>query len=171
MARPSRPSGAPGAGLTALHGGPVRRFEDGGFEQEAAHVLGLVSQHLVGEVVHDVPVVAGESGDERRGVASPAQREQVLERCRSTSVRASGGRDVVVAEAEALQVVEVARDLLGGEAQVGGTDLEGGTASPQPRQRQGGVGSGADDRARSGGGRWSTRNVNASAMSGPSARW
>jgi hypothetical protein len=45
-------------------------------EQEAAHGRRLEPQHLLGQVVHHVPVAAGEARDERRRVAAAAQRER-----------------------------------------------------------------------------------------------
>ena len=47
-------------------------------------------------------------------------------------------------EVQADDVVEVGRDLVRGEAQVGGADLDQLAAGPQPRQRQRRVGPAAD---------------------------
>ena len=42
----------------------------------------LATEHLVGEVVHDVAVVAGEGSDERRGVGASPNREGRQLQCR-----------------------------------------------------------------------------------------
>jgi len=48
-------------------------LEDRGLKQEVPDVAGLAGKHLLGEVVHDVVVVAGETGDEGAGVGSTLQ--------------------------------------------------------------------------------------------------
>ena len=74
--------------------------EDGGAEQELAHLGGLPGQHLVGEVVDDEPVAAGERLDEAATSAasgmprsesaascSPATQPSVRSSSASTSAR------------------------------------------------------------------------------------
>ena len=124
---------------------PGEPVEDRGVEQEAPYVVGLSTEDLVGEVVDDEPVVASEPGDEAGAVVAVAQRERrqleggdpplgaCLECC---EVR---GREV-----KAVEVVEVAGDLLTREAKVGGADLDELPACPQPGERQRRVGPGAD---------------------------
>jgi hypothetical protein len=68
--QPRRAAGLTGDGVAQPTGEPV---EDGGPQQEAAHVGGLAGQHLLGQVVHDEPVVAGEPGDRRAGVVAVLQ--------------------------------------------------------------------------------------------------
>ena len=53
--------GAAGDGVAQRPGEPV---EDGGAEQEVADLARLPGQHLVGQVVDDEPVAAGERLDE-----------------------------------------------------------------------------------------------------------
>ena len=121
-------------------------IEDRGVEQEAAYVVGLPTEDLVGEVVDDEPVVASEPGDEACPVVAVAQREGRQLEGGDPSLRAGlercevGGREV-----EAVEVVEVAGHLLNGEAKVRRADLDELPASPQPRKRQRRIGSGADD--------------------------
>ena len=142
--RPAAPAaGQPADRVAQRPGEPV---EDRGVEQEAAYVVGLAAQDLVGEVVDDEPVVAGEPGDEARtGRRGRAARGRQLEGRDPALGPRLERRDVGVREAEAVEVVEVAGHLVAGEAQVGGADLDQLAPSPQPRQRQRGVGAGADD--------------------------
>ena len=53
-------------------------------------------------------------------------------------------RDVLGGEVQSRRLVEVGGGLVGGEPQVGGPDLDQLAAHPPPRQRQVGVGAGAD---------------------------
>ena len=48
----------------------VQSFQDGRRQQERPYVIGLTLQHLVDQVVDDVPVVAREAGDEPPDVRS-----------------------------------------------------------------------------------------------------
>ncbi len=50
--------------------------EDRGVQQEPAHVRWLPVEDLVGEVVHDEPVVTGEPGDELRAVVTTLERQR-----------------------------------------------------------------------------------------------
>ena len=63
-----RAVGAAGDGVAQ---GPGESVEDGGAEQEVADALGLPGQHLVGEVVDDEPVAAGERLDEAGDPTAP----------------------------------------------------------------------------------------------------
>ena len=56
--------GAVGAAGDRVAQGAGEPVEDGGAEQEVADLGGLAGQHLVGEVVDDEPVAAGERLDE-----------------------------------------------------------------------------------------------------------
>jgi hypothetical protein len=106
--------GVAGDGLAQRATQPV---EDGGLEQEGANLRRLSAEHLFGQVVHDVAVVAGEGVDERDGVGTPPKRERrQLQGCDP----ALGARlqccDVVGGELECGDVVEVRRDLSEREA-------------------------------------------------------
>ena len=89
-------------------------LEDRGVEQEGADLVGLPVEHLLDEVVHDVPVVAGEAGDElatgRRDRAATAPRagaRRSSPRCRRPARRRRCGRQV-----EPRRAGEVRRRLL-----------------------------------------------------------
>jgi hypothetical protein len=60
-----------GDGITQRAAEPL---EHRGLQQERAHLLTLVLQHLLGQEVQDVTVTAGERGDEAVDVVLPAQR-------------------------------------------------------------------------------------------------
>ena len=64
---------AAGDGVTQRPGEPV---ENRRVQQEAANRIGLVLQHLLDQVVDDVPVVPGEPGDEAGDVVAALERER-----------------------------------------------------------------------------------------------
>ena len=122
--------------------------EDGGAEQELADVWWLPGQDLVGEVVDDEPVAPGEGVDEARDLTplgDAAQREggelkagdppfgALLQR-----VRVGGG------ELQPHHLVEELSSLVGGEAQIGGAQLDELSASPEPGHLQRWIGPGRD---------------------------
>ena len=114
-------------------------------QQESAHRLRLVRQHLLDEVVDDVPVVPGEPGDEAADVVAPPEREcGELQRGDPPLGAFLQGLDVPRGEAQSRRFVEVGGGLVGGEPQVGGTDLDQLAASPPSREWQVGVGAGAE---------------------------
>ena len=140
VALPPSPSGD---GVAQRAGEP---FEDRGLEQEVADVGGLAGEHLLGEVVDDVAVVAGETGDERAGVLAALHRQRgQLQRGDPAFGACLERGDVALAQPQTHRAVEVGRGLLGGEAQVGGADLDQLTACPQLGQRQRRVGPGGED--------------------------
>ena len=112
-----RAAGPAGDGVAQRSAEPV---QDRGGEQEVAHVVALARQDLVGEVVDDEPVVAGEPGDDGAGIVAILQRKAgqlqggrpafgaVRERCDV------GGRQL-----QAHRSGEVVGGLVAGEAQVG----------------------------------------------------
>ena len=107
--------------------------------------LGLALQHLLDQVVDDVPVVAGEAGDEAGDVVSPLHRERrQLERGDPPFGAPLQRCDVLRRQRQSHHLVEVRRGLVGREAQVGGADLDQLAAPPQPGQRQRRVGAAGD---------------------------
>jgi len=107
--------------------------------------VGLLRQYFLDEVVDDVPVVPGEPGDESADVRPSLHRDRgELERSDPAFGSSFQRGDVVRGEVQTGDVVEVGGDFVGGEAQVGGADLDQFPAGPQPSQRQERVGSAAD---------------------------
>ena len=97
-------------------------------------------QHLLDEVVDDVPVVTGEAGDEPGHVLAAGHRQGgELQRGDPPLGPALQGVHVGRPELESHDLVQVRRRLLGREAQVGGPDLDEVAAGTKPRQRQGRV--------------------------------
>ena len=133
---------AAGDGVTKRPGEPV---ENRRVQQEFANRVGLSLQHLLDEIVDDVPVVPGELGDESTDVRPTLHRDRgELKRSDPAFGPALQRGDVIRGEVQAGDVVEVGGNFVGGEAQVGGADLDQFTAGPEPRQRQQRVGSAAD---------------------------
>ena len=137
----------PARPVTASQSGPVSRSRIDVAQQEVPDVGGLAGQHLLGEVVDDVAVVAGEPGDERADVvaalhatARPAAGRRSSPRC---ARRASRRRRSV--SARPIGPLRYAAASSVGEAQVGGPDLDQLAAGAQPRQRQRRVGAGGED--------------------------
>jgi hypothetical protein len=97
--------------------GSRQPVEDGCLEQEGPNVLGLAREHLVGEVVDDVTIVAREGRDEGGGVGSPLHRQgRELER-RDPALRPCLERgDVGAGELEPHRAVQVRGGLFGREA-------------------------------------------------------
>ena len=120
-------------------------FEDRGVEQEGADGLGLADEHLLDEVVDDVPIVAREAGDEPGGVLASLQREGRELQGGDPPLGASlESGDVRGREIQSDDVVQVRRHLVEGEPEVGRAYLDELAARPQSGQRQGRVGAGAD---------------------------
>ena len=138
----SAPVVAAGDGVTQRPGEPV---ENRRLQQESADRVGLVLQHLLDQVVDDVPVVPGEPGDEAADVVAPLEGERSeLQRGDPPLRPLLQGRDVGRGQVQSRHLVEVRGGLLGREAQVGGTDLDQLAAHPPTGQWQVGVGAGAD---------------------------
>jgi hypothetical protein len=113
---------ASGDGVAQRSGQPV---EDRGLQEEGPDIVGLAGEDLVDEIVHDEPVVAGERGDERRGVGPALHREgRELERSDPALGPCLERRNVGPGELEAHRAVQVRGGLLGCKAQVGGPDLD-----------------------------------------------
>jgi hypothetical protein len=129
---------APGDGVAQRRAQPI---QDARAQQELPHVRRLPVEHLVGEVVDDVAVVAGEARHGRRGIVASAQSQ-------SGEVQAGGpalgaldqAADVVGAQREALPSVEQVVGLLAIEAQLVDGDLGELAAAAKPGQRQRGLG-------------------------------
>jgi hypothetical protein len=135
--------GAAGDGVAQRAREPV---EDSGVQQEPADRVGLVLQDLLDQVVHDVPVVAGEPGDEPRGVLTSAEGERgELQRGDPPLRPLLQCGDVGGGEVQSRRLGEVGGGLVRGEPQVRGTDLDQLASRPPPGQGQAWVGTGADD--------------------------
>ena len=131
--------------VTASQSGPVSRSRTDVRSRKSRTSVGLAGQHLLGEVVDDVAVVAGEPGDERAGVVAALHRQRGQLQGGDPALGALvQRRDVALGQREAHRAVEVGRGLLGGEAQVGGPHLDQLAACPHPRQRQRRVGPGGE---------------------------
>ena len=63
----------PGDGIAQRAAQPA---QDGGLQQEGLDTIGLTRQHLLGQVVDDVAVIAREAGDEAGHVVSPLHRQR-----------------------------------------------------------------------------------------------
>ena len=131
-----------GDGIAQRAAQPV---EDRGLQQEVADLLGLALQDLLDQVVDDVAVVAGEAGDEAGDVVAALhrQRRQLQRGDPALGARLQRG-DVRAGQVQAHHLVEVGGGLVGGEAQVGGADLDQLAARPQPGQRQRRIGAAGD---------------------------
>ena len=110
--------------------------ENGGLEQEAAHPFGLTLEDLGDEIVHDVPVVAGESLDEPGNVRAPphGERRQLEPGNPAFGARLQGG-NFRRRELQPHHLVEKAGGFGGGKAQVGGAQL--GHLAPGAQASQG----------------------------------
>ena len=139
---------ATGDRVTQRPGQPV---EHRGLQQEAANRVGLVPQHLLDQVVDDVAVVAGEAGDEAAGVLASVERQRrQLERRDPPLGPLLEGGDVRRGQIQTGRRGEVRGGFGGGEAQVGGPDLDQLAAHPPAGQRQIGIGPGTDHDVRLG---------------------
>ena len=114
--------------------------ENGRVQHEIAHGVGLALEHFSSEVVDDVPVVAGERGDERRTVLPPpeGQRGEIEARGPAFSTHVEA-HDVARLEGEAEDSIEKLSRLLGPETEVSGAELEQLSTGTQAPQREGGV--------------------------------
>ena len=146
--------------VTASHSGPLSRSRTEVCSRKLRTVLGLALQDLLDQVVDDVAVVAGEAGDEAGDVVAALHRQRrQLERGDPALGAPLQRGDVLGRQRQPHHVVEVGRGLVGGEAQVGGADLDQLAAGPQPGQRQRRVGAAGDHQVQSAAGRWSSRNA------------
>ena len=123
--------------------------EDCGAEQEVANLRGLPGQNLVGQVVDDEPVAAGERLDEVGDlfvVRDAAQGECGELQAGDPALRAVLQRvHVGCGELQPHHLVEELPRLGWGEAQVGGAQLSELSATAQPGQRQRRIGPGRHD--------------------------
>ena len=115
----------------------LEAVEDRRLQHEPPHGFGLALQHFARQVVDDEAIVAGKAGDEVRDVFPSLHRQRrELQRGDPALGARFQRRDVVGGQLEAHRAVQVRRRLLGGEAQIGGSDLHQFAAHSQARQRQ-----------------------------------
>ena len=120
-------------------------------KQEVPDLGRLASQDLLSKVVHDVTVVAGETGDEPADVGTTLQRQPRQLQGGDPALGALvEQRDVVIVEPQLHRAVEVGRGLLRGEAQVGRPNLDQLTTHPQLRHGQWRIDPGSKDQVQSG---------------------
>ena len=132
-----------GDGITQRTAEPV---QDGGLQKEALDRVGLPLQHLLDQVVDDVPRVSCEAGDEAADVVPALHRQRRQLEGRDPALGPTlQRRHVRIGELETHRTVEVGNGLLGREAQVGGAHLDQLAAGSKPGQRQCRVGATGDD--------------------------
>ena len=101
------PAAAAGDGVAQRPGEPI---EDRGLEQEVADLVGLALEHLLGEVVDDEAVVAGEVLDEPADVVAALHRQRgELQRGDPPLGPGLEGIDVARRQVQAHRLVEVGR--------------------------------------------------------------
>ena len=143
--------GAPALSADGVAQGAGEPVEHRGPQQEVADVGRLTRQDLVGQVVQDEPVAAGERLDEVRDLRPGGDRPQ--RQCRELqagdpALRATfEGGDVRDVEVQAHGLVQELPRLSGSEAQVGAAHLDQLTAAPQPRERERRIGAGGHHQA------------------------
>ncbi len=114
----------------------LEAVEDRRLQHEPPHGFGLALQHFARQVVDDEAIVAGKAGNEVRDVFPSLHRQRrELQRGDPALGARFQRRDVVRRQLEAHRAVQVRRGLLGGEAQIGGSDLHQFAAHSQARQR------------------------------------
>jgi hypothetical protein len=102
-------------------------------------------QHLLDQVVDDVPVVPGEPGDEAADVVAPLDRERSKLKRGNPPLRSLlQSREVLRGEVQSGNLVEVRGGLVGREAQIRSTDLDQLPVRAPTRQWQIGVDARAD---------------------------
>ena len=112
-------------------------FQQRGFQQEAAHLLVLAVQHLLGQVVQHITVAAAERRHEPGGIGLPRQRKGGQPQAGHPPLGAGGqSRHHRGGQVSTSRLAEQRRRLLLAEPQVGGAQLGQLPASPQPGQRQ-----------------------------------
>ena len=121
----SRVSRAVVAARDGVAQGAGEAVEDRGLQQEVAGSVGLAREDLLGEVVDDVPVVAGELGDERARVGSPGERQRRELQGGDPALGPTLERgDIVRRSASGPSGRRGGRGLVLGEPQVRGADLD-----------------------------------------------
>ena len=119
--------------------------QDGGLQQEGLDPVGLALQHLLGQVVDDVTIIAREAGNEAGDVLSPLHRQRrQLQRGDPALGAGLQHGHVPRRQLQAHHPVEVRRRLIRGEAQLGRANLGQLAARPQPGQRQRRIGPAGD---------------------------
>ena len=108
-------------------------------------MIGLALQHLLDQVVDDVPVIPCEAGDEPGDIVAPPHRQRrQLKRGDPPFGAALKRCDVLCRQPQSHHPVQVRRSLFRREAQISGTDLDELAAPSQPGQRQRRVGATGD---------------------------
>ena len=134
--------------VTDAHSGPVSRVRIDVARRKSRISGDLVLEHLVGEVVEDEPVVAGELGDERRRVVTALHRQRgELERSDPTLGPGLQHVDVGGREREVHGVGQVGGGFVGGEAEICSSDLEQVAVGPERSEWERRVGAGGDHEA------------------------
>ena len=119
---------------------------DRGDQQELQDVGGQGAEHVLGEVLADGVVAAGEVADQSGGIGGVAQRQRHELQGRDPAVRALGEpRDVVALQRQPVEVDEERAGLVDVEAQRRGVDLGQLAADPQPGERQARAGAAGED--------------------------
>ena len=108
-------------------------------------MFGLTVQDLVGQVVDDVPIVAGKPGDEVGGIVAALDRERGQLQGSDPALRPTLQRhDIPPRQLQLHHPVQVRGGLLGRKAQIRRADLDE-FATPAPAtERQCRVGAGGD---------------------------
>jgi hypothetical protein len=115
---------------------PGEAIQDAGSEQEAAQLVGQVSQHVFAEVVGDVAVVAADAGDVRHGLAS-AEGERSELQTRDPTLQLGVQRAYFgVGQGEARQPIQEVGGLLQREAKLLRAQLQELVAGPVAGQRE-----------------------------------
>src|SRR5438132_7563071 len=103
----------------------TQTFEDGGVLEKTPDSVALPLQEFFHQVVDDVAVVASEARNELGDVGPPLYREgRKLQRGNPSFSASLQRSNILCRQLEADCLVEVRRRLIGGEAQIGGTDLD-----------------------------------------------
>ena len=117
--------------------------EDGGHQEELTHQGGLARQHLVAEIVDDVPVRAGETLDKGRRVSPAAQPQgRQLQACGPSLGPRQQPEHVPLRQLRLEPVTEEFPCLAGAEPEIFGPQLGHITAHSEPAERQRRVGPG-----------------------------
>ena len=125
---------------------PAELVKDARAKEKASDLVGLSGEYLLHQVIDDVAVVAGETGDEAGNVVTSLHRKRCQLQGSDPALRAGFECiNVLRPQIETHDFVEVRRGLLGREAQISGADLHQISPCAKPRQRQRRVGAGGDE--------------------------
>ncbi len=124
---------AAGDGVAQRAAEPVQHR---GLEQERPQLPVLPLEHLLGQVVQDIPVAAGERGHEAGGIVMSAQGQRGQRQPGRPALGPGRQRRHRRIRQGRRRVLEQLPGLRGGEPQLGRAHLGQLAAGPQPRQRQ-----------------------------------